>query len=125
MRFEKASHCDPPCHAYGIGCSCRPWRSEPQAENDARRVTIDFTVKDDQGNELAWGGTGHASSLKALADELQAMVKRGEFPHGDRVFPPAEVNEPPTPFDPDDPEEAEFLGIPFRPSLPSGSQEER
>jgi hypothetical protein len=64
--------------------------TEPHtAENDSRRVMIDFTVRDDQGNELAWGGTGYASSIKALADELQAMVERGEFPHSDRVFPPA------------------------------------
>ena len=60
------------------------------AENDAPRVKIDFTVTDDEGNELAWGGTSYASSLKALADELQAMVERGEFPHAERVFPPAD-----------------------------------
>ena len=63
------------------------------AEKSTPSVRIDFTITDDEGNELAWGGTSYQSSLHALADELQAMVERGEFPHADRVFPPTGTEE--------------------------------
>jgi hypothetical protein len=35
-------------------------------------MRIDFTVTDDEGNELAFGGTSSHPTLKALADELLA-----------------------------------------------------
>jgi hypothetical protein len=54
-------------------------------------MRIDFTVTDDEGHELAFGGTSSQPTLKALADELYAMVERGEFPHAERCdIPPGE-----------------------------------
>lgn len=53
-------------------------------------MRIDFTVTDDDGNELAWGGTSPQPTLKDLAFELGSMVENGEFPHADRLNRPAD-----------------------------------